>query len=78
MSRVVQVQHRGVERMLHAPLQRVEVADRGAALEGAGRADRAGAAEQGLGQAGLAGAGRTDQRERADRLDGGRRGRLGM
>jgi hypothetical protein len=43
---VVEVEHAGVERMLHPPLQRVEVADGGAALEAARRDDRAEAASK--------------------------------
>ena len=68
---VREVEHAGVERMLHSPLDRIEVADRGAALQRPGGADRARGREQGLGQAGLAGSRRSDQRERANRCDVG-------
>ena len=51
---VLQVQHRGVQRMLHAAFQRVEVADGAAALDAAGGVDRAAACQQGFGQRGLA------------------------
>ncbi len=68
---VPQVQHRAGQRMLHPALEGVEVADRAAALEAAGRADHAGAVQQGLGQAGLAGALRTDQGQRAYGGDAG-------
>ena len=68
-----QVQHARVERVLHAPLERIEVADRRAALERSRRDDRARGDEQRLGEAGLAGGGRADERERADRFDTGAR-----
>ena len=70
---VRQVQHGRVERVLHSPLERVEVADRRAALERSRRDDRARGDEQRLGEAGLAGSGRADERERADRFDTGAR-----
>ena len=68
---VRQVQHARVERVLHAPLERVEVADRRAAIERPRRDDGARGNEQRLGEARLAGGGRTDERERADRFDTG-------
>ena len=76
---VQQVHHRGIERMLHSSLHRVEVADRRATLETAGRADHAGFAQQRLGKAGLSGSRLADEGQRADRRDverGGRRGQV--
>ena len=67
---MAQVHHGRVQRVLHAPLQRVEVADRAAALQRARRGDHAGAVQQRFGQAGLAGGRRADQRQRSDLGDG--------
>ncbi len=50
-----EVHHRGVERMQHAALERVVVANGAAALDAAARADGARLVQQGLGQRGLAG-----------------------
>ena len=78
---VLQVHHAGAQRMLHAALDRVEVADRAATLDAAHRADHAGLLQQRLGQAGLAGGGRADQRQGPDRQGGravgGRRSAVG-
>ena len=68
---VHEMEHAGVERMLHAPLERIEVARSRAALQAARRADRSRGGEQRFGQAGLAGGGRADQRKRPDRFDAG-------
>ncbi len=69
VSAWLQVHHGGVQRMLHAALERVVVADGAAALQRARRGDGAGAGQQGLGQAGLAGGGGADEGQRADRRD---------
>ena len=63
---VVQVQDRRVQRMLHAPLHRVVVADGASPFQGTGCADRSGGSQQRFGQAGLAGQRRADQGQRAD------------
>jgi hypothetical protein len=66
----LQVHHRRVERMLRAPLQRVEVADCAAALQRARHGDGAGAVQQRFGQAGLAGRGRPHEGQGSDAGDG--------
>ena len=66
---VVEVQHRGVQRMLHAAFECIEVADRAAALDAARCVDGSGAGQQGLGQGGLACRRRAHQ---GQRTDGGR------
>ena len=76
-----QVQDGGVQRMLGAPLHRVEVAHRRAALQAARRADRAAAVQQGFGQTGFARRCLADQRQGSNRrgigVDGvGRHGAL--
>ena len=65
--RMVEMQHAGVQRVLHPSLERVVVAHRAAALQAARCADGAGACEQGLGKAGLAGGCGPDEGERSDR-----------
>jgi len=72
---MLEVHHRRVQRMLGTAFHRVEIADGRAALQAAGRTDRAGLEQQCLGQAGLAGAGLTDERQRADVLGRGLRRR---
>jgi hypothetical protein len=58
---MVHVHHRRVQRVLHAPLQRIVVADRRTPLQAALRTDRAGLVQQGLGKAGLTGGRWPDQ-----------------
>ena len=50
----LEVQHRRAQRMLPGLFERIEIADRRAALDAAGRLDRAGLEQQRLGQRGLA------------------------
>ena len=63
---MLEVHHRGIERVLHLAFEGVEIADRAAALQAAGCADRAGTDQQRFGQAGLSRTLRPDQREGAD------------
>ena len=67
---MLQVHHGRVQRMLHAPFQRIEVADGAAAVQRARRGDRAGLQQQRFGQAGLAGCRRSDQGQGANAGDG--------
>src|SRR5512138_2959044 len=66
------MQDRRVQRMLHAALERIEVADGGAALEAADRADLAGLVQQAFGQIGLPSSRRSYQRQGPDGGDAGR------
>jgi hypothetical protein len=63
---MVHVQDRRVERVLHAPLQRVVVADGAAALQAAWRTNRTRAEQQGFGEAGFSGGRGPDQGQGAD------------
>jgi hypothetical protein len=62
----LEVQQAGLQRVQHAPLQYIVVADRVALLDAARLGDRPGAVQQGFGQRGLAGAGRPDEGQGAD------------
>ena len=67
-----EVHHRCVERVLHAALERVVVADGAAALDAATRADGARLVQQGLGQRGLAGGRGAHKRQRSHGFHFGR------
>jgi hypothetical protein len=69
---VVQVQDRGVQRVLHAALERIVVADGATALEAADGADLAGLVQQVFGQTGLPSSRRSYQRQGPDGGDAGR------
>ena len=60
---VVQMQDRGIERVLHPALQRIVIAHRAASFEAADGTDHAGAMQQGFRQARLPSSRRTDQRQ---------------
>ena len=62
----VEVQNRRAQRVLPRLLQRIEIADRRAALDRAGLLDGAGREQQRLGERGLAGSPLADKRDRTD------------
>ena len=62
----LEVKHRGPQRVLPAPFERLEVADRRAALDAADRLDRSGLVQQRFDQRGLARCAVADQRQRAN------------